>query len=150
MHALKEIERILVPGGILIDLRPVLDRWSIDVSSARTARETGRVQDFEIGLADDLAANQAITQAGQNGWFAREQEEYFSYIYSWDSATELEKWIEEEWNDFIGLDEATRRATRSAWATADGDARVQLNVKMLITRWRKRENEDSEVSRIPN
>lgn len=136
VHALSEIRRVLMPDGILIDLRPVLDRWQIEVASIRESRGTGRMQDIPVGLADDEAANQSVARAAQDGWFTREQEDFFSFIYSWDSPKEMEAWIEEEWEGFIGLDEETRQATRSAWATADADTRVQVKVKMLITRWR--------------
>lgn len=95
------------------------------------------MNDFPVGLADDEAANRAAAEAEAKGWFAREREEFFSFVYSWDTPTEMEEWLEEEWNDFIGLDEETRRAARAAWAMADGDARVQLRMKMMITRWRK-------------
>jgi hypothetical protein len=136
VHALDEIRRVLVPHGILIDLRPVLDRWQIEVVSAREVRETGRMQDFPRGLADDEAANQSMARAVANGWFVREQEEFFPFVYSWDTAKEMEEWIEEEWEGFIGLDEETKQATRSVWAIGDGDSRVRVQVKMLIARWR--------------
>ena len=137
VHALNEIHRVLFPNGILIDLRPVMDRWRIEVVSARETRETGRVTDFDIGLADDIAATRSMAQAEANDWFTREQEDFFSYIYSWDTPKDMEEWLEEEWNDYIGLEEEARQSTRSAWALADGDAQVRLKVKMLITRWMK-------------
>ena len=137
VHALSEIRRVLTPDGIMIDLRPLLNHWQIDVISARELRETGRVQDFPIGLADDKAANRYAAEAEAKGWFVREQEELFSYLYSWDTPKEMEEWIEEEWHDFIGLDEETKRATRSAWALGDADTQVRINMKLLITRWRK-------------
>lgn len=139
VHALKEIQRVLVPDGILIDLRPMLDRWQIQVASAREIRETGQVQDFPVGLADDEAANQAMAESEAKGWFVREHEEFFPFIYSWDTPNELTEWIEEEWQDFITVDDETQQSTRSAWAVADADARVRLKMKMLITRWRKQE-----------
>ena len=137
MHALSEIRRVLVPDGILIDLRPILDRWPIEVASARGIQETGRMQDFPIGLADDNAANQSIALAAKDEWFVREQEEFFPFYYGWDAPSEMEEWIETEWHDFIGLDEETRRATRSAWALGDADSQIRVRVKMLIARWRK-------------
>lgn len=137
VHALGEIRRVLVPGGTLIDVRPILDRWRIDVSSAREVHETGRVKDFPIGLADDRAANRAIAQAAADGWFVRQQEDFFLYSYSWDTPGEMEEWIEAEWEDFIAVEEETKRATRSVWATADADSQVQLRVKILITKWEK-------------
>lgn len=137
MHALSEIRRVLTPDGIMIDMRPLLNHWQIEVISARELRETGRVQDFPIGLADDQAANRSAAEAEAKGWFVREQEELFSYLYSWDTPKEMEEWIEEEWHDFIGLNEETKRATRSAWALGDADTQVRINMKLLITRWRK-------------
>lgn len=137
VHALDEIRRVLVPGGMLIDLRPVLDRWPIEVTSARETRQTGRMRDFPLGLADDEAANRSMAEAERNGWFGREHEEFFPYYYSWDSASEMEQWIEDEWEGFIEVDEETRKTTRSAWAIGDADSQVRVQVKMLITKWRK-------------
>jgi len=144
VHALSEIRRILVPEGILIDLRPILSSWPIEVLSAREIRETGRIQDLPLGLADDKAANGSIAQAEQNGWFARQTEEFFPFYYSWDSPSEMEEWIAEEWEDFIQLDEESKRATRSAWALGDADSIVRVKVKMLITNWKKGISGDDE------
>jgi hypothetical protein len=138
VHALNEIRRVLVPDGVLVDLRPILDRWQVQVVSAREVQGTGRLQDFPTGLADDKAANQAMAKAEQEGWFTREDEEFFLIDYAWDTPKEMEEWIKDEWHDFIGLDEETRNATRSAWAVGDADSLVRVRVKMLITRWRKR------------
>lgn len=138
VHALGEIRRILIPHGVLVDLRPVLDRWPIEVVSAGEVRATGRMQDFPAGLADDEAARGAMAQAQQAGWFAREREDFFSYDYLWDTPREMEEWIADEWHDFIGLEEESRQATRSAWALGEADAQVRLRVKMLITRWKVR------------
>jgi hypothetical protein len=135
VHALDEIRRVLVPDGILLDIRPLMDRWKIEVASAREVRETGRVQDSPIGLADDEAANGAIARASENRWFSRDKEEFFSYCYSWDTPGEMEEWIDTEWEDFVAVEEETKQATRSAWALGDADTRVRLRVKMLIARW---------------
>ena len=136
VHALSEIRRVLLPNGILIDLRPVSDHWRVEVFSARETRETGRVTDLPLGLEDDNAANQAMTHAESTGWFLHESREFFPIHYVWDTASEMEKWVDEEWENFIGLDEETRRATRSAWALGDADSQVRVRVKMLITKWK--------------
>jgi hypothetical protein len=115
----------------------MLSNWPIEVVSAREIRETGRIQDLPLGLSDDNAANQSIAQAEQSGWFRREAEEFFPFYYAWDSPSEMEEWITEEWEDFIQLDEESKRVTRSAWALGDADASVRVKVKMLITRWNK-------------
>lgn len=136
VHALSEIRRVLTVGGVMIDLRPILAQWPVEVTSAQGIHETGRIQDLSPGLADDEAANRSIQQAEQKGWFVRQAEDYFPFIYSWDTPSEMEEWIETEWHDFIRLDDDTRQATRSVWALSDADARVRVKVKMLITRWK--------------
>jgi|SRR5690349_14271922 len=138
VHALSEIRRVLVPNGTLIDLRPILSNWPVEIVSARETRESGLIQGLPLGLADDEAANQSMAQAEQKGWFARELEEFFPFYYSWDSPSEMEEWIMEEWQDFVQLDDESQRATRSAWALGDADSRVRVGVNMLITRWKKK------------
>ena len=137
VHALSEIRRVLVPGGVLIDLRPISDHWRIEVCSARMTKETGSVNDLPLGLADDNAATQAMSTAESRKWFQRESESFFPIHYVWDTASEMETWIDEEWENFIGLDEETRRATRSAWALSDADSQVRVKMKMLIAREKK-------------
>ncbi|HEX6268661.1 MAG TPA: hypothetical protein VFZ43_00365 [Anaerolineales bacterium] len=136
VHALSEIRQVLIHGGIMIDLRPIMDRWPIGVVSTRGVGSTGRMQDLPPGIAEDGAANRSMARAEQNGWFIRQVEDFFPFVYSWDTPSEMEEWVETEWHDFIQLDDKTRRATRSAWASSDADARVQITVKMLITRWK--------------
>jgi hypothetical protein len=137
VHALSEIRRVLVDEGVMIDLRPLQDRWPVEVISAQEIRETGRVHDFPSILADDEAANRAVAQASANGWFSRDQEEFFSYDYIWDTSSEMEDWIAAEWSDFVSIDKETKRATRSAWALGGADTQVRVRVKMLITKWKK-------------
>ena len=137
VHALDEIRRVLVADGILIDLRPLGDKWRVEVFSARETRQTGTMTDLPAGLEDDKAANQAMREGERRGWFLREKEELFPIHYIWDSASEMEEWIDTEWEGFVSLGEETRRATRSAWALGDADSRVRVEVKVLITRWKK-------------
>ena len=67
VHALREIRRVLVKDGIMIDMRPVLDQWPIEVVSARGIQETGHFQDVPSGMADDEAANRSIRASRARG-----------------------------------------------------------------------------------
>jgi hypothetical protein len=137
VHALDEIRRVLVEEGVLIDLRPLGDRWRVEVFCARETRQTGTMTDLPAGVDDDNAANQAMAEGERQGRFLREKEELFPIHYIWDTPSEMEEWIDTEWEGFVGLGDETRRATRSAWALGDADSRVRVEVKVLITRWRK-------------
>ena len=137
MHALDEVRRVLAPDGILIDLRPLADNWRVEVVSLREVKRTGHVEDLPVQTNGDVAANAAIQAAEKRGWFKREQDELFPLFYSWDTPSEMEEFVDDDWSDFVGMEEDTRRATRSAWAVADGDSRVRVRVEILIARWRK-------------
>ena len=140
VHALAEIRRVLVPSGVLIDIRPLADRWRIEVVSARGSRETGRVDDLPEQVNADVASNEAMRQAESQSWFRREQEELFPFFYSWDTPSEMEEFIADDWSDFIELSEEAKQATRSAWALGDADSRVRVRVNVLISTWRKTTN----------
>jgi SAM-dependent methyltransferase len=136
VHALQEVRRVLVPGGILLDIRPLADRWPVEVASGQGFRQTGRVDDLAEQVNADAASNAALQQAQAHGWFVREQEEFFPYFYNWDTPREMEEYIAEDWTDFAQLGEETKKATRSTWAIGEADSRVRVRVKVLITRWR--------------
>lgn len=137
VHALEQIKRTLVSGGLLIDLRPLLGCWPVEIVWGNEYRQVGRLTDLPAGLADDEAAERAMHEAARRGWFALEQGERFSLFYSWDTASDMEQFLHEEWDSFVQLDEEVSRAAKSAWAVANADARVRVRANMLINRWRK-------------
>jgi len=137
VHALQEIHRTLIPFGLLIDLRPLLDRWPVEVAWGQEHREVGRLSDLPEGLADDKAANRAMDKAARNGWFVLERAERFSLFYSWDTANDMEQFVQEEWDDFMILDEEVSRAAKSNWAIANADARVRVRASMIANLWKK-------------
>jgi hypothetical protein len=139
VHALEEIRRILVPSGVLIDIRPLADHWPVEVVSARDFEETGQVTDLPEQTNADVASNEAMREVESRGWFIREHEEFFPFFYLWDSPREMEEFISTEWTDFAELSEEVKQSTRSAWAIGDADAAVRVKVKILITRWKKNE-----------
>lgn len=137
VDALSEIRRVLVPRGILIDMRPLADRWQVEVVSSRGSRESGRMEDLPEQVSGDVASNKTMQEVESRGWFERESEDFFPFFYSWDTPSEMEKFVDEDWSDFIRLGEDDRKSTRSAWAVGDADSRVRIRVKILITRWKK-------------
>ena len=137
VHALEEIRRVLVQDGILIDLRPLADNWRVEVVSLRGVKKTGRVVDLPEQTNGDLASNETMREVEKRGWFKREEEELFPFMYSWDTPSEMEEFVSEDWGDFIELEEDTKRATRAAWAVADGDSLVRIKMNILIARWKK-------------
>ena len=137
VHALEEIWRVLVPNGILIDIRPLADRWPVEVVSAFGFKGMGSVDDLPEQVNADMASNAAMQEVESRGWFRREQENFFPFFYSWDTPSEMEEFLADEWFDFASLSEETKKTTRAAWAVGEADSRVRIRVKILITTWKK-------------
>ena len=144
VHALSEVRRVLVPNGILIDVRPLADNWRVEVVSLREIKRTGRVEDLPEQISGDIAATETMLEVEKRGWFKREQDELFPFFYSWDTPSEMEEVVNEDWQDFVGLTEDTKRATRAAWAVADADSRVRVRVEIWIAKWKKNNNPGNE------
>jgi SAM-dependent methyltransferase len=137
VHALEEIHRVLIPGGILVDLRPLADRWPVEVACGDEVLVTGRLTDLPAGLADDAAANQAMEHVTQPGWFRREQERFFPAFIYWDDPEEMAAHIRDRWADFTSMEEDVSRSTRVAWLRPGKNKRVRVRARMLISTWRK-------------
>ena len=137
VHALEEIRRILALDGVLIDLRPLADRWRVEVTSDLVDQEIGRLTDLPVGLADDEAANSAFADAARQGWFVREYEQIFPFFYYWETPEEMREHIREKWTDFMQLEDEVFFTTKSVWAAGGANCRVRVRLKMLLTRWRK-------------
>jgi hypothetical protein len=131
VHALREIQRVLAPDGILIDLRPLDERWPVEVTSRRETRRIGRLLDSEQAIASDDASNEAMKRMARRAGSASDA----ILPLCWDTPGEMR--VSKPNGSFNGLDEETLQAARSAWAVADADSRVRIRVKMLISRWRK-------------
>lgn len=137
VHALDEIRRVLKPNGILLDLRPLDDNWSVEVVSSAGWQVAGYLTDMPQGIADDEAANQAMRKVEARRWFIKEKEEEFPFFYTWDTPSEMKEFMESEWEDFEKLEEDVYRKAASLWASSNADARVRVRVKMSIARWKK-------------
>ena len=137
VHALEEIRRTLVQDGLLIDLRPLADRWPVELTSGLSCREIGRLTDLPTGLADDEAANSAFNESSRQGLFRREIERTFPFYCYWDTPEEMNVYIQEKWADFIQLEEDIYSSARSVWAAMSADRHVRVKLKMILSRWRK-------------
>jgi len=136
VHALKEIHRALAPGGILIDLRPLMDLSPVEVVSvSQTINLAGVVNQLPEDIANDEAANKAIEKTAEQGWLILERRVFFPFSYYWDSPEEMQAYVEEEWADFVTIHESVWRNVHSLWATANASGRLRVQVKMMIARW---------------
>ncbi len=136
VHALREIWRVLAPGGTLIDLRPLSARWPLEVVVNRQATVAGLVDDSP-GAPLDEAANQSLEQAAREGLFIREQDGAFKYLYYWDTPDEMKAYVEERWAPDAILPDEVLAEARRLMSEAAAPAQVRVRAHMIISRWRK-------------
>lgn len=137
VHALEEIRRVLTPGGILIDLRPVADSWPVEIITGSAAQKVGQVVDLPAQLADDAASEEAFAQADKRGLFNLERTDCFDFVYVWDTPDEMRVYIADQWEEYIALPEEVLANARRTLQECGTGSRVGLRVKMHIARWRK-------------
>lgn len=114
VHALREIHRVLVPGGLLVDARP--DSRVLAYAERRKSRgfqRFGLVRTNAIELANDGASDRAITTAVRDGLFTRHRNGRFWHRVSFESLAGLRLYVREHLR-FVHrvawvVDEATRR-----------------------------------------
>ncbi len=87
VHALENIWRILKPGGLLIDIHPVSERYFIEAYRDGKLLFSERVREDESKYV--LHAEQALSSVTESGLFTFKDSAEFDFIIYADSAHEL-------------------------------------------------------------
>ena len=138
VDALTECWRVLEPGGILVDLRPVHSNPALEILVGEAAYVSGRIQDAD-GEPDDIAAHEAMAEVVRRGCFALEKQETFEYGDYWESLEGMLAYAADRWRDFVFIPPAV---IQSARRTIDGQIspyRIRIRRTMHIAVYCKRE-----------
>ena len=137
VHALKEIWRVLVPNGALVDLRPLSGELPLEIVADDQAKLAGFLDD-SAEIPTDIASNDSLTEVTRQGWFVRERKDLFDYLWYWDTVDEMKAYMEENWDPTPILTETVATEARRLLASGGKGARVRLRTNVLISRYRKR------------
>jgi SAM-dependent methyltransferase len=90
VHALREVHRVLRPGGIVVDLRPAAEHRRIGLGRDRRWRHVGRTHEtFE----KDRAADRAVTSVLRAGLFVRGRRAEFLVDREMDTMDDFVAWL---------------------------------------------------------
>ncbi len=136
VHALEKIWRCLKPNGLLIDIHPTSEPASIVVRMNRRDSVAGWITE-----SDDYEeyewADEALTQALNNGLFELEQRGVFEFVWHADNLTELRAYLKAEWRDAI-IDDVTAMRIEDLLKSQEHEKEVIVREKINIARFRKR------------
>lgn len=128
VHALKEIRRVLVPSGILVDFRPIGTSWPLEIVSAGRRRLVARVDRAEH-IRDDAVCEQALAQAVQEEWLVPEREQTFTFWAHWNTAAEVSAPVD--------IPDAVSAEAQSLLDQIGPNARIGIRFENIIAGYRK-------------
>jgi hypothetical protein len=128
VHALKEIWRVLVPSGILLDFRPFGAVWPLEIVSDGQRQQVALV-DRDPGIRDDAACEQALAQALREGWFVCERQETFTFSAFWDTPAEV--------TGPVTIPESVLAEAQALMDQRGQNAKISLHCNNVIARYRK-------------
>jgi hypothetical protein len=136
VHALKEIWRVLVPDGYLIDLRPHATNWPLEVVAGSQVMLAGQVDNAPFE-PDEKAADKTIGHVVSEGWFAREQRAVFDCASYWSTLEDMLTYYAESGSPPLTIPENVLVKTRQLVTMTDASTKVRIRVRMVIARYRK-------------
>src|SRR5258705_846117 len=93
VDALREASRVVIPGGLILDLRPMSGNYPLEFFIQDAVIPAGEVSGFG-GADSDRVCDIAVDHALQSGWFTRGGSSRFDFEMHFDTAEELRAEVE--------------------------------------------------------
>ncbi len=136
VHALHEAWRVLLPQGILIDLRPLCADAPLEIVGAASVELAG-VVDMSPDIADEIAADQAIDSVVSDGIFKKIQLDHFDFAYYWETVADMLADLDEYWKTEVILRAGVIRRARALFKKYQPQARVRLRMPMKLEKFER-------------
>jgi hypothetical protein len=130
VHALREACRVLRPGGLLIDLRPIVSHPPVDVLGGDQAAPAGRLDDSSDS-ADAAACEEALRLVVEQGWLRPHETDAFSYSMYWDTPEQMLEYVTANWGE-VQVPEDVVLRTQQLADVAVRPVRVRVQLTMRI------------------
>jgi hypothetical protein len=132
VHALEEGCRVLVPRGLLVDLRPLSLDAPLEIVYPDEALLAGHL-DMSLDRDGTIAADQALEAVIAQVAFETKRKETFDFAYYWDSLDEAAAYVEDNWEDWARLPEPVLWRAKNLVATRSVKGRIRIRERLQLT-----------------
>jgi hypothetical protein len=132
VHALEECWRVLIPGGQVIDLRPLSVDPPFEVIFPTEIKMPG-LMDMSPDRESEVAADRAIEEVTRAGIFTTKDKVYFDFAYYWDSIEAAIVYIQDEWEGSAILSDELVKMVRNMQAASQERLRVRIRLRLKLT-----------------
>ncbi|MGH9312676.1 MAG: hypothetical protein ACRD09_06565 [Vicinamibacterales bacterium] len=139
VDALRDVWRVLVDGGTLLDLRPLPRDYRLELVTADAAIPIGQT-DTTGRAQDDAAADAAVAQVVDERLFASRSRVEFNVEIFWDTVRDLKCYMAtRETTRVTPSYEELERAYQSATGGSNARARLRTTRRVMLAAFGRRE-----------
>jgi hypothetical protein len=139
VHALNEAHRILIPTGILIDVRPLSVDVPLEVIYQGGGESAGMIDmspDIELDRAADRAIESVLTdQLYRESWV-----ENFDFPYYWKTFRDMKVDLDEYWMTDVIIPEEVLQRARILFRKRRPQTQILVRVRMKLGKYTKLED----------
>ena len=134
VHALKQVQRMLGPNGLLVNVHDLPAPHLIEVHAPETTHKVGWLLDNE-DFANELSAFNALAQVVGDGLYSLADQQDFGYNIYLDDLNELREWLADWWSTAV-LPDGVAQHIAELTRDADQTTRIVLAVeaRMILLR----------------
>ena len=136
MHALKEAWRVLMPMGVMLDIRPLSVDTPLELVSG-DKRELAGIVDMSPEIEYDIAADDAIDTVVNAGNFTENKIDYFDYVYYWKTFHGMMVDFEERWKDEIIITDEVIQRAKSLYEEKRPMVKFRFGMRMKLGKYEK-------------
>jgi hypothetical protein len=136
VHALKEAYRVLIPLGIMIDVRPLSVDVALEIIYKGGSESAGMI-DMSPDIDLDIAADRAIASVVKGRIFAESKVEFFDFAFYWNTLKDMQNYMEEFWKDDVIVPEEVVKQARILMGKLRPQIQIRVGIKMKLGKYEK-------------
>jgi hypothetical protein len=138
VHALKEAWRVLVPHGVMVDVRPLSVDVPLEIVYKGGSESAGMI-DMSPEIHLDIASDNAIETVSRQGIFRETHKEQFDFAFYWKSVQGMQEDLNENWKDEVIIAEKVWVKAKKIIKQKHPQTRLRMAMKMKLAIYQKLE-----------